>query len=72
MKRTWFENRVMDLCCRAVKAEDDAEVQRLVAELRQVLHERIQQLRSKLVVMSERSSEEVREGSVSVDSDSVA
>jgi hypothetical protein len=42
----------MDLCSRAVSAEDDEEVQQLVAELRQILHERIEQLRSRLVFTS--------------------
>lgn len=49
MSVTSFENRVIDLCSRAVKAEDDEEVRRLAAELRQILHERIEQLRRRLV-----------------------
>jgi hypothetical protein len=44
-----FENRVMDLCSRAVNAQDDKEVQQLIAELRDLLHERIEQLRNRLV-----------------------
>jgi hypothetical protein len=50
MSVTSFESRVLDLCSRAVNAEDDEEVQRLAAELRQILHERIEQLRRKLTV----------------------
>ena len=49
---TSFETRVTDLCSRAVNAEDDEEVRRLAGELRQILHERIEQLRRKLVVSS--------------------
>jgi hypothetical protein len=49
---TSFETRVTDLCSRAVTAEDDEEVRRLSGELRQILHERIEQLRRKLVVSS--------------------
>ena len=66
----------MDLCSRAVSAEDDEEVRRLVAELRQILHERIEQLRSKLVftsmasaLASKRSPEQSGSGPVSVDSE---
>ena len=39
----------MELCSRAVIAEDDTEVQRIVAELRDLLHERIEQLRQRLI-----------------------
>jgi hypothetical protein len=35
-----------------VNAEDDEEVRRLAAELRQILHERIERLRRKLTVTS--------------------
>jgi hypothetical protein len=48
MRVASFEDRVMDLCSRAVNAEDDKEVQQLVAELRELLHERIEQLRNSL------------------------
>jgi len=44
MSITPFENRVIELCSRAVSAEDDEEVRRLAEELRQILHERIEQL----------------------------
>jgi hypothetical protein len=47
-----FENRVLGLCSRAVSAEDDEEVRQLAEELRQILHERIEQLRSRLVFTS--------------------
>ncbi|SRR6266852_305453 len=50
MSGTSFEDRVMDLCSRTVAAEDDKEIQQLAAELRQILHERIEQLRSRLVL----------------------
>jgi len=43
-----FENRVIELCSRAVNTEDDEEVRRLAAELRQILHERIEELRRRL------------------------
>jgi hypothetical protein len=36
----------MDLCSRAVTAADDKEVQQLAAELRQVLHEHIEEVRT--------------------------
>jgi biopolymer transport protein ExbB/TolQ len=52
MNVTSFENRVIELCSRAVKAEDDEEVRRLAAELRQILHERIEQLRRRLAFTS--------------------
>ena len=39
----------MELCSRAVIAEDHKEVQRIVAELRDLLHERIEQLRQRLI-----------------------
>ncbi|MGA7513674.1 MAG: hypothetical protein WBW46_12320 [Candidatus Sulfotelmatobacter sp.] len=52
MNITTFENRVIDLCSRAVNAEDDEEVQQLAAELRQMLHERIEQLRRRLIFAS--------------------
>jgi len=39
----------MELCSRAVIAEDDKEVQRIVAELRDLLHDRIEQLRRRLI-----------------------
>jgi hypothetical protein len=76
MSVTSQENRVMDLCLRAVSAEDDEEVRRLATELRQILHERIEQLRSRLVftsmaaaLSSQRSLEQFGTGSVSVDSE---
>jgi hypothetical protein len=52
MNVTSFENRVIELCSRAVSAEDDEEVRRLAEELRQILHERIEQLRSRLTFTS--------------------
>jgi hypothetical protein len=52
MSVTSFENRVLDLCSRAVNTEDDEEVRQLAAELRHILHERIEQLRRKLTVTS--------------------
>jgi hypothetical protein len=52
MNVTSFENRVIELCSRAVSAEDDEEVRELAEELRQILHERIEQLRSRLVFTS--------------------
>jgi hypothetical protein len=50
MSEISFENRVIELRSRAVSAEDDEEVHRLAEELRQILHERIEQLRSRLVL----------------------
>lgn len=50
MSEISFENRVIELRSRAVSAEDDEEVHRLAEELRQMLHERIEQLRSRLVL----------------------
>jgi len=50
MSDTSFEDRVMDLCSRTVAAEDDKEIQQLATELRQILHERIEELRSRLVL----------------------
>jgi hypothetical protein len=47
-----FETRVIELCSRAVNAEDDEEVRQLAQELRQILHERIEQLRSRLAFTS--------------------
>jgi hypothetical protein len=52
MSITPFENRAFELCSRAVSAEDDEEVRQLAEELRQILHERIEQLRSRLVFTS--------------------
>jgi hypothetical protein len=49
MSVTLFENRVIELCSRAVSAEDDEEVRQLAEELRQILHERIEEVRSRLV-----------------------
>jgi hypothetical protein len=43
---------VIELCSRAVNAEDDEEVRQLAQELRQILHERIEQLRSRLAFTS--------------------
>jgi hypothetical protein len=40
---------VIELCSRAVSAEDEEEVRQLAEELRQILHERIEELRSRLV-----------------------
>jgi hypothetical protein len=50
MSEISFENRVIELRSRAVSAEDDEEVRRLAEELRRILHERIEQLRSRLVL----------------------
>ena len=50
MSEISFENRVIEVRSRAVSAEDDEEVRRLAEELRRILHERIEQLRSKLVL----------------------
>lgn len=50
MSETSFENRVIELRSRAMSSEDDEEVRRLAEELRQILHERIEQLRSRLAV----------------------
>ena len=50
MGSTSFEDRVMDLCSRTVAAEDDKEIQQLATELRQILHQRIEELRSSLVL----------------------
>jgi hypothetical protein len=50
MSEISFENRVIELRSRAVSAEDDEEVRRLAEELRRILHERIEQLRSNLVL----------------------
>jgi hypothetical protein len=47
-----FENRVIELCYRAINTEDDEEVRRLASELRQILHERIEHLRERLVSTS--------------------
>jgi len=52
MSEISFENRVIELRSRAVSAEDDEEVRQLAEELRQILHERIEQLRSRLVSTS--------------------
>jgi biopolymer transport protein ExbB/TolQ len=50
MSEISFENRLIELRSRALSAEDDEEVHRLAEELRQMLHERIEQLRSRLVL----------------------
>ena len=52
MSVTSFENRVIELCSLAVSAEDDEEVRQLAEELRQILHERIEELRSRLMFTS--------------------
>jgi hypothetical protein len=52
MSVTSFENRVIELCSRAVSAEDDEEARQLAEELRQTLHERIEEVRSSLVFTS--------------------
>lgn len=45
-----FEERVTVLCAQALAADDDAQVRKLLAELRLVLHQHIEQLRSSLLV----------------------
>lgn len=52
MNTTSFEDRVTDLCSRALTSRDDDEVKQLVTELRQVLHERIEELRRRLAFSS--------------------
>ena len=52
MSVTLFENRVIELCSRAVSAEDDEEVRQLAEELRQILHDRIEEVRSSLAFTS--------------------
>ena len=47
-----FENRVIELCSRTVSAENDEEARQLAEELRQILHERIEEVRSSLAVTS--------------------
>ena len=66
----------MELCSRAVIAEDDKEVQRIVAEVRDLLHERIEQLRQRLIfttmvsiIGSDRCVTRGTEGPVSANSD---
>ena len=52
MSVTSFENRVIELCSLTVSAEDDEEVRQLAEELRQILHERIEELRGRLMLTS--------------------
>jgi len=66
----------MELCSRAVIAEDDKEVQRIVAEVRDLLHERIEELRQRLILTtmvsilaSDRSVTGGTEGPVSANPD---
>ena len=44
-----FEERVTVLCAQALAADDDAQVRKILAELRLVLRQRIEQLRSGLL-----------------------
>jgi len=44
-----FEEQVKVLCAQALAAQDEAEVRRLLAELRLVLHQRIEELRAGLL-----------------------
>jgi hypothetical protein len=44
---TSAEERIRELCCKAVAATDAAEIDPILAELKRALHEHIQQLRSK-------------------------
>ena len=44
-----FEKRVMVLCAEALVADDDGDVRKLLAELRLVLHQHIEQLRTGLL-----------------------
>lgn len=46
-----FEEQVTSLCARAIAAKDDAEAQKLIAELQGTLHNRIEELRSGLLRM---------------------
>lgn len=43
-----FEDQVTNLCAEALAAHDEKEVRQLLAELRQVVHQRIEHLRSYL------------------------
>ena len=52
MSVTSFEHRVIELCSRTVNANNDEEVRKLSAELRQILHDHIEQLRRRLVFTS--------------------
>jgi hypothetical protein len=45
-----FEERVTVLCAQALGTDDDVEVGKILAELRLVLHQRIEQLRNGLLV----------------------
>lgn len=45
-----FEEQITILCARALAENDDLQVQRVLAELRLLLHEHIEQLRSELAV----------------------
>jgi hypothetical protein len=45
-----FEEQVMTLCEDALAADDAAEVRAILAELRLILHQRIEQLRGRLYV----------------------
>lgn len=44
-----FEERVTVLCAQALASEDDAEVRTILSELRLILHQHIEQLRSGVV-----------------------
>ena len=46
------EERIRDLCERVIAAQDEAEISALADELRWVLHERVEELRSHLPVLS--------------------
>jgi hypothetical protein len=43
-----FEDQVTNLCAEALAAHDEREVRQILAELRQVVHQRIEHLRSYL------------------------
>jgi len=52
-----FEERVMDLCARAIAAEDEVQTQSMLGELRGLLHRRIEELRNTLAIVSAAAAE---------------
>jgi len=52
-----FEERVMDLCARAIAAEDEVQAQSILGELRRLLHRRIEELRNTLAIVSAAAAE---------------
>lgn len=52
-----FEERVMDLCARAIAAEDEVQAQSILGELRGLLHRRIEELRNTLAIVSAAAAE---------------